>query len=79
MTQIRKLLISSPKMRDFIRPNSVNPVCISIPNGHSGNTFKIGLWFVSKYFNEIFTISPKKTFDGAGGGGGETEKSFRIY
>ena len=45
------LFLPNPRMREFIRKNSVNKVCISIPNCHTGNEIKIeDFWFVFKSF-----------------------------
>ena len=49
VTQNRKLLVSSSRMRDFIGRKRENKVCISILNCHPGNNFKTeGNWFVFK-------------------------------
>ena len=69
MTQNRKLLISSSKMRDQIR-KSVNKVCISILNCHPENKFKIeAFWLVFRFFFIGFSLIFKKI----GGGGNRKE------
>ena len=79
MTENRKLLIFSSKMRDYIGKKCEQSLYLNSKLSPE-NKFKMeAFWFVFKSFcYQIFINFPKKVFGGVGGGG-QKKAETRIW